>query len=246
MKQRGQVQQQYKQVKYRARKALLEQKLRREPGNCGFFQHAAVKDGTKVGLCGYSAIMSDPTWEVVSCNTEQAKNCPQFTAEATSEELKARFDRFVSAAETGDRHAMGSLAYLYPDLAALLWVMEPWGSDSEAEEKGFCNNCSLCEPVLPQEATPVEHVEHVLAPKQETPAVKIQTEVAPGLPTWKYDPGAPVLDDSGKSALGSWLSRVGFGSELPLSVLSLRLGWLALIVFIIVFISSKVFSCIPY
>ena len=154
MKRDGRVRQQYKQVKYRARKKLIEKSLRVEPCNCCFHVPVSPDRGSRVVLCGYAEMAEDPEWDVVLCDLVQAKECENFVTAATSEEVKRRFDRFLAYAEdSGDAQAMGALAFHYPDLAALLWVFEPW----EDEEKVSCTVCGgRCDPQSPCESCVAE------------------------------------------------------------------------------------------
>jgi len=144
MKREGQIRQQYKQVKYRIRKKLLDKNMRVEPSNCCFHAPVSVEKSSGVVLCAYKEMAEDADWDVVVCDVDQARQCDRFAPEATPDEIKSRFERFLAAAETsGNAQAIGTLAYHYPDLAALLWVLEPWTSQGETscEECGTGGRC---------------------------------------------------------------------------------------------------------
>jgi hypothetical protein len=95
----------------------------------------------------------DSEWDVTLCDQAQAKECEKFTPCATADELKERFNTFVGYAEAGDAVALGAVAFLYPDLAALMWVLEPWKKVEtdgaalifEGPPPGTCDNCGDCD-----------------------------------------------------------------------------------------------------
>lgn len=145
MKREGQVRQQYKQVKFRIRKKLLDKSMRVEPSNCCFHAPVSVEKTSGVVLCAYKEMTEAEDWDVVVCDMEQAKRCARFAPEATSDEIKSRFEKFLASAETsGDAQDIGTLAYHYPDLAALIWVLEPWVLQEETPCEG-CATGGCCE-----------------------------------------------------------------------------------------------------
>jgi len=154
MKTGGQIRQQYKQVKYRARKKFVEHSLKQKPSRCCFIARVSVKDDRQVGLCLYSEVSGDENWEQEICDTSVAKTCPKFCPLTSPEVVKERFARLLSLAETGNAKALGALALHYPDVAALLWVLEPW---KEEEKADVIDNPDLATEVLePTSVSPAD------------------------------------------------------------------------------------------
>lgn len=62
-------------------------------------------------------------WEGKVCDVEveggfeQARQCPLWEAQFSKEDLKAKFEEFLA-------QGRGAVATLYPDAAALMWVLE--------------------------------------------------------------------------------------------------------------------------
>lgn len=140
MKRVSQIYQQYKQVKFRTRKKLVNAMLQVEPCKCAYQSQIPLSTmpDPKVVLCEYAGLEGDPQWETVVCDEDVARACPMFLPLDLPSGTKATFDKFLAYAErTGE---IGTLAYHYPDLAALLWVLEPWRSSLCAEcATGECN-----------------------------------------------------------------------------------------------------------
>ena len=140
MRRRGQIYQQYKQLKFRARKSWLREALKQRPCNCQFNQEFEVDyPPQRVGVCMLRT--SDPNWSRHLCSDhseadrEFASTCPGYAPNQDAEEIKDEFSTLIDEAEsTGN---LGYLAYRYPDLAALLWVLCPWedSDDGESEEE---------------------------------------------------------------------------------------------------------------
>lgn len=136
MKTQGQIRQQYKQVRYRARKKFLETVFKKQPHKCRYASRPSEQESFRVGLCLYGSMAEAPDWDVSLCDQEQAQRCEHFTPRMSSDEAKRRFDEFLSLAEEeGDPKALGAVAFHYPDVAALLWVLEPWKDGEGPEEE---------------------------------------------------------------------------------------------------------------
>lgn len=126
MKSKGKIRQKYKQVRYRSRANFLEQHHKRKPCNCIFKKEVSFEERENgVVLCGFE----DENWDVLMCTQQQAMTCPKFHPAEDSDDLKDNFNEFLEYAETtGD---LGPLAYYYPDLAAMLWVLSPWEEEED-------------------------------------------------------------------------------------------------------------------
>lgn len=142
MRNPGEIRQKYKQSKYRARKNALQAGLKPSPRNCFYNSLFESSSGKKVGLCCYRQMEEDLSWPMVLCDREmpegkeQARSCEHFRPLQTKKEIRFRFDFLVGEAEkTGD---LGPLAYHYPVLAALLWVLgAPLVAEND-KESGEC------------------------------------------------------------------------------------------------------------
>jgi len=150
MKSEGSIRQKLKQAKYRHRQKFLEKALKRRPCNC---KHNRTLSNVPNpfpyrgwGFC--SLYIHEPEeWQGVICDeridrTNLAPECPKFEFALDPDELKAAFrERF-------DASSIGEIAAEYPDVAALMWVLEEAGGLGE-----------LSEPEIPDEAQePLERV----------------------------------------------------------------------------------------
>jgi len=135
MKGAGAIRQKLKQVRWRHLKARIEERLRQAPGNCrynGTVEH--VNGDDPVHICMYGA--SDPaTWRAVVCDSRHggdalAEKCPLFVHCKSKDEIKAEF-RAELASMT-----LPQIAFHYPDLAALTWVLDGDPVDDDDDEVG--------------------------------------------------------------------------------------------------------------
>ena len=127
MKSEGAVQYKLKQVCYRHRKKEIEKILRPCPQNCIHNDKPGYPKDTEESkriplyrVCFYD---EDGAWRGVVCDEEVggsllAKRCPYFEPEKSAEEIKEEFGEFLRTAEIGD------IAVRYPDIAALMWVLD--------------------------------------------------------------------------------------------------------------------------
>jgi hypothetical protein len=136
MKKQGSVRQKLKQVMFRHRSKYVEEGMKRRPANCAHNEIVQVHDpssanraGLRICLYGVSSEDHD-RWNNRTCDEslgglEQCRQCPMFKNRSTSEDLKAEFATMLGA---GD---IGWIAKQYPDVAALMWVL-----DSETQSTG--------------------------------------------------------------------------------------------------------------
>lgn len=123
MKTEGQVRQQLKQVLFRHLQKRTKTAFRRIPETCANNERSG-----KFGFCGLFAkdgasVVCDSD---VDGGVERAKACPHWKAKRTRAELK---DDFKELVKSGDK---GRIASQYPDVAALLWVLD--GFDGLADD----------------------------------------------------------------------------------------------------------------
>jgi len=132
MRSQGQIQHQLKQVVFRHLQKKLRANFKKRPDTCGHNRQVELDDCTVVHLCGVLA--SDGTPRNVPCDaripgcSEMARECPLWVPVKTKDEVKAEFHGVI---QSGDR---GLIASEYPDIAALLWVLDdPQGIPTVAE-----------------------------------------------------------------------------------------------------------------
>ena len=124
MRTEGQIRQQLKQVLYRHLQKKLRVAFRRHPRGCQHNQLVALDGQSKVGLCFHLAPGGvEPRWtpcdeRVLFKGGYVHLTCPYYTPLKTKEALKTEFRDLL---QSGDR---GRIAAEYPDVAALLWVLD--------------------------------------------------------------------------------------------------------------------------
>lgn len=133
MKTEGQVKHKLAQVKYRHLKREIRGGLSKKSGNCHFNGRVDLPGREGIGICLYRA--GDPSqWLGGTCDEtvdDRAAQCPYFSGKHTKEQIKDDFNTFM---ESSDR---AHIAERYPDMAALLWVLDlenPELGPEEAEE----------------------------------------------------------------------------------------------------------------
>ena len=123
MRTEGQIRHQLKQVLYRHLKKRLKANFRKKPQTC---LHNSLVPECDVYVCGLRkrgrprSILCDP--RVEECR-RKAKRCPLWEPKQPKEEIKAAFKELI------DSKNEGQIAYNCPDAAALMWVLDEWGSD---------------------------------------------------------------------------------------------------------------------
>ena len=122
MKSRGQIIHKIKQVRFRYLKKFLESWLSESSSNCLHNRPTSIPYSDVEGVCICGFQMEEKGWKGNVCdkrvNPELAKKCDIFEPLKNKEELK---DEFNSSLEV---LPLPVLASKFPDLAALLWVLE--------------------------------------------------------------------------------------------------------------------------
>ena len=125
MKSGSAVKHQLQQVVFRYVKKQLRENFRKSPETCIHNKSVEAPGGCRVGVCFYALQHEkndDP--RKVLCDSamldgaEQARNCPWWKALRTKGAVKRDFRQLIIQ---GDR---GQIAAKYPDIAALLWVLD--------------------------------------------------------------------------------------------------------------------------
>jgi len=135
MRTKTQIKQQLKQVTFRHLQRLLRQNFKKKPQTCTYNNHEWVDPdlGYGVSLCDVKEeglprnVVCDP--RVEGCNN-MARECPLWAPCRTKEQVKEDFHAVI---QSSDR---GLIASDYPDIAALLWVLDdPEESDVPSKEE---------------------------------------------------------------------------------------------------------------
>jgi len=138
MKPEGQVRHKLVQVRFRHLKREIRGGLSRRPQNC---VHNGIVNSPSgpLGVC-LKGSDSPVSWEGSPCDERlggdsRAAKCPYFACSRTKETLREGFDGFLSDA------SLPEIAERYPDMAALMWVLEedapppvPPSEESEVDE----------------------------------------------------------------------------------------------------------------
>lgn len=120
MKSESEVRQKLKQVIYRHLKKRLRSNFKRTPNRCLHNTSVELEPGQTVGICVFHQSTGP---RGVPCDSrmggfEQAQKCPLFEPLQTKQEVKEVFRALVESEERGP------LAAEYPDVAALMWVLD--------------------------------------------------------------------------------------------------------------------------
>jgi len=166
VKSAGSIRHKISQIRYRHLKKRLEAELRKVPGNCTYnavipipsqmhseknVESPSKGDNLGFGICMLGADELDK-WKPTFCDDRvdgglRAKKCSVFCPRHTKEQVKAAF---ISELQ---EMTLAEVAYNYPDLAALIWVLDeadlPAMDSAEEEDLG----------VEPPKNTPEQHLE---------------------------------------------------------------------------------------
>lgn len=162
MRNRKDIQKKLAQVKYRHLSKLKRTGLSRRPCNCVF--NVSLGEGNKpnqpsIGVCTYKVLEGQAPDGVCDDNfggKARAQNCPVFEVNQTSQIIKEDFDTFLANA------SFGEIAYHFPDMAALLWVLQQESPDGDMESPdGDMDDSDFVDPIKPSKK-----------PLQEYPALK--------------------------------------------------------------------------
>ncbi len=132
MRSQAQIRRQLKQVTFRHLKRQLRALFKQRPDTCQHNRDVALDEDTHVQLCGVLDGQGRPRnvpcdSRIPGCN-EMARECPLWHPLRTKAEVKAAFHGVV---QSDDR---GVVASEYPDIAALMWVLDdPADTPSVAE-----------------------------------------------------------------------------------------------------------------
>jgi hypothetical protein len=185
VKSAGAIKHKLNQVRFRHMKKRIEAELRRAPGNCTF--NAVVQPPTSpdgevrnghgfgVGLCLYGA--GDPsTWKPTFCDERvdggaRAKDCGLFCPRKSKDRVKEEFRREL------DGMTLPEVAFRYPDMAALIWVLDEEDIPEVEADEGDREDTPPSEDETPE---PVA----AIAPPPQTELVPVAPERRPWWARW--------------------------------------------------------------
>jgi hypothetical protein len=122
MRSQGQIRHQLKQVIYRHLQKRLRANFKKRPDTCCYNREVELDDTSSVFLCGVTSAAGNP--RNVPCDAripgclDMARDCPLWEPIKSKAEVKAEFHEII---QSGDR---GIIASEFPDIAALLWVLD--------------------------------------------------------------------------------------------------------------------------
>jgi len=152
MKSEGAVRHQLKQVVFRHLKRQLRENFRAAPETCHYNKAVNIPGGGQVRLCYYKDDLTDAPRKIV-CDSEildgveQAENCPYWKPLRTKEAIKSEFQDLIAH---GDR---GHIAASYPDIAALLWVLD--SDEDQLSLESFIKEEGQCEQSFDDNPIPI-------------------------------------------------------------------------------------------
>jgi len=122
MRSQGQIRHQVKQVTFRHLKKRLRDLFKQRPDTCTHNVEFPLDDTSSVHLCGFMGMKGKPRHipcddRIPGCS-DMARSCPFWEPLKTKAEVK---DEFHALIQGGDR---GLIASQFPDLAALMWVLD--------------------------------------------------------------------------------------------------------------------------
>lgn len=120
MKSEGAIRHKLKKVTFYHLKKAIHKKMAQKSWNCVHESESperVIVEG-KASVCYTCTVMGGPCDDTDNSLPSRARQCPKFEAKHDPQEIKAEFQSFLEEATPGE------LAYQYPDIHALLWVLE--------------------------------------------------------------------------------------------------------------------------
>jgi len=130
MKSEGAIRHKLKQVRFRHLKKHVERELKPHPDNCTHNRPLKQPVGGVLRICVHpdqegGQRLCDEEWE----GEEKAKLCRLFTCCSTKDEVKETFKEELAGM------SFAQIAYIYPDMAALMWTLDEETVDEDWEGK---------------------------------------------------------------------------------------------------------------
>jgi len=121
MKTEGEIRQKLKQVIFRHLKARLRSNFKPSPGSCIHNVLVSLRNGGEVGVCHYTDPSGIPRGVVCDEQVDEgvrAQECPLWVPSRTKSEVREDFQELLGSSDRG------KIAAEYPDIAALIWVLQ--------------------------------------------------------------------------------------------------------------------------
>ena len=118
MKSKGEVLHKIRQVRFRHIKKAIRKGLARHPHNCSYNKETEIHP-FRVRVCSHPDMLSGS--ELPICDSrlgDLSPNCDKFCAKHCKEDIKDQVKSLLNSPE------LGEVAYHYPDVAALVWVLD--------------------------------------------------------------------------------------------------------------------------
>jgi len=148
VKTESQIRQKIKQVVFRHRKKYVEKHLKQHPCNCKFNEEVKLKTPSHglhvIRKCSYKMEDVDQTNLVCDRNfggLDLARKCPYFAHKHSAEDLKRKFASRLGLDNTPV--SLGELARDFPDVVALMWVLDSQKKGGKAATEDTEANSSL-------------------------------------------------------------------------------------------------------
>lgn len=132
MRQRSEVKAKLRQVIYRHLQKKLRDNFKQRPETCCYNRQLVLDEatGSTVSLCGLMNARGEPRnilcdGRVPEC-LEMARECPSWSPIQTKQQIKEAHEELMAAGR-------GEIATEYPDIAALLWVLDAEVEEEEAD-----------------------------------------------------------------------------------------------------------------
>ena len=142
MKKTTEIKRKLKQVLYRHRKKYVEEGLKRRPANCKHNAIIEIGDASRTNrthlrICTWGAgqTQDGEGWNNTTCDEglggrKQCRECRFYECRNEADDLKAEFATILGI--DGTEVDIGWIAKQYPDVAALMWVLD---SEPQTEEQ---------------------------------------------------------------------------------------------------------------
>ena len=161
MRNQKEIQKKLSQVRFRHLKKMVRTGLSRRPCNC--VHNTTLGPGNipsepDVGVCSYKIAKGqeyDGVCDEKFGGRARAASCPVFEPHRDAVSIREEFDTFLNEADFGE------IAYHFPDMAALLWVLSalPDEETDDPDGEGILEGCEEIMPLKTQVFPPVEDLQ---------------------------------------------------------------------------------------
>lgn len=173
MKSAGAIKHKLNQVRFRYLKKRIEAELRQVPENCRYnsvLPRPGAGQTVPPAVCLHGA-SSPETWTASYCDRQvdggmRARECSAFCAKRTKDEIKEEFRQEL------ERLAIHEVAFHYPDMAALIWVLDADDVSIPEEDPLPTEEGTPSVPDSSPEADPAPQATPVVAEEEQEPPAR--------------------------------------------------------------------------